>query len=141
MVVCTTVTNVLPRVNWLALKLLWQWQTQPFIPKKRYRAFTMPRKIAYDDHLTNLSHDSLRMYIYLAHKTYRRPLESSVVLFDWEAAKHLGISAEAVPLARQQLKNAKLIDFRMRSKYAVEYLIVHDVSLHESVSGFADLPK
>jgi hypothetical protein len=116
-------------------------EATPFIPKKRYRCFHMPRRIAYDDNLKLLGHNSLKLYVFLVHRLYRRPAQETIILGEWEIAKCLAISADAIPAAREQLKELGLIDFRVRNKINAEYLITHDVSLHEAVTSLADLPK
>jgi len=110
-----------------------------FVPKPRFRVFNLPKKIMFDDRLKTLSHNALKMYVFLAYKDYRKPAQTQVSLAEWEAAKNLGIPAIDLPGARQELKDAGLIDFKRRSKYDVSYLVAKDVSLHESISIFDDL--
>jgi hypothetical protein len=113
----------------------------PFVPKQRFRCFTIPKRLLYDDNLANLSHSALKLYVFLSYKEHKKPSESQVSLADWAIVKHLDIPAEDVPRARQELKDAKLIDYRRRGHFATSYLLAQDVSLHESVTSFADLPK
>jgi hypothetical protein len=111
----------------------------PFVPRQKFRVFSLPKKLMFDDHLKTLGHDALKLYVLLAYKDYRKPADTQVSLAEWEVEKHLGIPQKNVPRARQELKDVGLIDFKRRSQYNVSYLVAKDISLHESVNSFDDL--
>jgi hypothetical protein len=104
--------------------------------KKRFRSFVIPRRIVIDDNLKRLSHDALRTYLFLAHKSYRQ-LDRDFVLSDSEINRSTGVPYENVESVKAELKAARLIDYRNVSKTVTMFMLVRDTSLWESKYTFS----
>jgi hypothetical protein len=103
----------------------------PVIPR-RWRAFLMPRRLIFDNHVKTLSHDALKFYLHLCHKSYRR-LDGPVKLSLWQMERILDIKSAAA--ARYELKRAGLITFEVVTEQISLYEIARDVSPWESTNS------
>jgi hypothetical protein len=112
--------------------------TQTF--KKRFRSFVLPRRIVIDDNLKHLSHNALRTYLFLAHKSYRQ-LDRDFVLGDWEISRATGVAHDLLPATKMELKRARLIDFRDVNKAVSMFMLVRDLSQWEATYEFAGVQE
>jgi hypothetical protein len=93
----------------------------------------MPRKVIFNNHLRTLSHDALKVYVFLAHKFYRH-LDSNIKLSLWELDKALGLQKGSAARARIELKDAGLIDFQVLTDQVAEYMISRDIDRWTSIT-------
>jgi hypothetical protein len=112
--------------------------TQTF--KKRFRSFVLPRRILIDDNLKRLSHDALRTYLFLGHKSYRQ-LDRDFLLGSWEISRATGVPHDALPAVKMELKRAKLIDFRDVSKAVSMFMLVRDLNPWEATYEFSGVQE
>lgn len=84
----------------------------------------MPKRLVFDGHVKTLSHDALRLYVYISLKSYRK-LDAPIKLGCWQVEQALGI--RSVAASRYELKDAGLIDFEVLSSQVAMYEICRDI--------------